>query len=106
MNGKHGAFADKAPMRHFPLRELGYAIGFIIVLAALYVGSYYAMVLKSGGPSGHDEMIRVPDSPFAFPIYRLNEEWVYGFYAPMYAIDAPMYAIDLKVRPDFWLPAR
>jgi hypothetical protein len=39
-------------LRHFPLRELGYAIGFIVVLAALYVDAYYATMEKSRQHSG------------------------------------------------------
>jgi hypothetical protein len=31
-------------MRHVPLRELGYALGFLAILAALYVGAFYALV--------------------------------------------------------------
>ena len=31
-------------MRHFPLRECGYAVGFVVVLTASYVGAYYATV--------------------------------------------------------------
>jgi hypothetical protein len=58
-------------MRHFPLRELGYAIGFVVLLAGLYVGSYYAMVEKF-------ECFGVGATS---PTYLLRLEWVEPFYS-------------------------
>jgi hypothetical protein len=52
------------------------------------------------------EILASPDAPVAqafierlgdaatFPEYRLRQEWVYNFYAPM-------HAIDKKLRPGF-----
>ena len=40
-----------AGMRHFPLRELGYGVGFLAAcLATLYVGAFYALVKIDGPP--------------------------------------------------------
>jgi hypothetical protein len=73
-------------MRHFPLRELGYALGFVVLLAALYVGSYYAMVERRvAGVSFTIIMVR----------YRFCEEWARQFFAPV-------HALDQRLRPDFW----
>ena len=76
-------------MRHFPLRELGYVLGYVLgsvlFLAALYVGSYYAMVEKF-------ECLGVG---FTCPTYPSGPEWAEGFYSPM-------HAIDLKLRPGYW----
>jgi hypothetical protein len=90
-------------MRHFPLRELGYAIGIVVLLAALYVGAYYAMV--SRGP------YLVPLTPLDFkggrlfakagmlfdeePEYSVGGVWSTAFFAPI-------HAIDRRIRPTFW----
>jgi hypothetical protein len=74
-------------MRHFHLCELGYAVGFIVLLAALYIGAYYAMVQK--------------DDVFPYPFkadvasYHFGDEWAESFFAPA-------HAIDRRLRPEFW----
>jgi hypothetical protein len=69
-------------MRHFPLRELGYAIGFLVLLAVLYVGSYCAMVERRPYQLGIDS-VRYPDA--------FLEE-----------VFSPIHQIDRVIRPEFW----
>jgi hypothetical protein len=84
-----------APMRHFPLRELGYAIGFIVVLTALYVGAYYAMVEKwiesdivlDGHGLDPERKVVVN--------YRFGGDWAGSLFSPM-------HALDQKLRPEWW----
>jgi hypothetical protein len=85
-----------ATMRNFPFRKCIYAV---IILAAIYVGSYYAMVERWE--------IETSSAPIAkafigdatvFPEYRLRQEWLYKLYDPM-------HAIDRKIRPGFWSPS-
>ena len=91
MNGKHAAFAEKAPMRHFPLRELGYAIGFVVLLAAMYVGAYFAMAEPISLPftSGVGPWTKLAN-------YRFGGEASAAFFAPL-------EAADRKLFPDRWL---
>jgi hypothetical protein len=90
-------------MRHFPLRELGYALGFLVLLAALYVGAYCSTV--SRGP------YLTPLKPLDFkggrlfaiagmlvdeePEYSIGGAWGTAFFAPI-------HAIDRRIRPAFW----
>jgi ABC-type anion transport system duplicated permease subunit len=77
-------------MKHFPLRELGYAVGILAVLAALYAGSYYAMVTRiemTIEPGGH-----VLD---AFPAYRF---WPQA----SGVVFSPIYQMDRHLRPEYW----
>jgi hypothetical protein len=76
-------------MRHFPIRELGYAIGFVVLLAALYVGSYFLAVTPTtfASPDGGGVSIRMKP---AYPA-----EW-------MEPVFAPIYEIDRKLRPEAW----
>jgi hypothetical protein len=81
-------------MRHFLLRELGYVIGFVVLLLAIYVESYYAMVEKHefdflATLGGRSRVIA------ALPTYRSRQEWPAYFYRPM-------YVVDRKLRLDFW----
>ena len=69
-------------MRHFPLRELGYAIGFIVLLAALYVGSYYAMAR------------RVTDEG-CWVRYAFLDDWALSLFSPI-------HTVDRQIRPEFW----
>jgi hypothetical protein len=80
-------------MRHFPLRETGYAIGFVVLLAALYVGAYFAMVDRQAIPLRMTGGIIL----YSFPTYRFGDESAAWFFAPM-------YAIDRRIRSDFWKP--
>jgi hypothetical protein len=85
-------------MRHFPFRELGYAIGFLVFLAALYVGAYCAMVEKvelfaPTDPGGGMAMPR--RVIWATPRYRIDDAWGRRIYAPI-------HAADRQLRPHFW----
>jgi hypothetical protein len=42
-------------MKHFPVKETGFAVAFLILLACLYVGSYYATVQTLNEVSTWDE---------------------------------------------------
>jgi hypothetical protein len=80
-------------LRHLPLRELGYAVGFLVLLAALYVGAYFATVERSLFGAGINA--DWPDQPW-LPWYpRIESEWTHPFFAPM-------HVVDLKLRPDYW----
>ena len=69
-------------MRHFPIRELGYAIGFIVALAAIYVGSYYAMVDRGA----------LRDA--CWVRYPMGQKWA----KPLFAA---MHEVDRRLRPGF-----
>jgi hypothetical protein len=76
-------------MRHFPLRELGYAIAFLVLLAAIYVGAYYAMV-------GQGEMAGFPGSDEVtfpmYPVWQQQSEWFFSL----------AHELDKSLRPEFW----
>jgi hypothetical protein len=84
-------------MRHFPFRELGYVIGFLLLMATLYIGSYYATVQRYvyDAPA----IFELPDGSlavgwFATPKYCIGEESALFF--------RPMHQFDRLVRPGFW----
>ena len=84
----------EAGMKHLPWRECGYAIGFILVLAAIYVGSYYAMVRREYSPPfssvwGTDE----DDREFVRPKYSHDD---------MADFFRPMHEIDRRLRREYW----
>lgn len=72
-------------MRHFPLRELGYAIGFVLLLVAIYVGSYYAMVVRVDWRMNTTCWVE----------YRFGGEWADRFFSPM-------HDLDRRFRPEWW----
>jgi hypothetical protein len=82
-------------MRHFPLRELGYAISFLVLLAALYVGAYYAMVERTEHIHGFMIGIGMRDPPTVKLKYRYGGEWSMAFFYPA-------HDIDRRLRPDLW----
>jgi hypothetical protein len=85
-----------ATMRNFPFRKCIYVV---VTLAAIYFGSYYAMVERwEISPSSVVARAFAGDGA-TFPEYRLRQEWVYSLYAPM-------HAIDRKLRPGFWSPSK
>jgi len=87
-------------IKHLPLRECGYAIGFVVLLVALYVGGYYAMVerivtLTSVTPGG----VRVSRLEKTVTVgYRFESELLHRIFAPM-------HALDRRLRPEWWNPA-
>jgi hypothetical protein len=82
-------------MRDFSFRKCIYVV---VILAAIYVGSYYAMVERwEFSPSAVVARAFAGDEA-TFPEYRLRQKWVYSFYAPM-------HSIDRKLLPGFWSPS-
>ena len=80
-------------MRNFPFLKCIYVVVF---LAAIYIGSYYAMVEKWEIRSPIAQVAQAfAGDEATLPEYRLRQEWVYSLYAPM-------HAIDRKLRPGFW----
>jgi hypothetical protein len=77
-------------MRNFPVRKYIYVV---VILAAIYVGSYYAMVERWEIRSPIAQAFAGDEA--TFPEYRLRKKWLYSLYAPM-------HAIDRKLRPGFW----
>jgi hypothetical protein len=87
-------------MRHFPLRECGYAVGFVVVLAALYVGSYFALVdRKSNRTMLIADLIDLDVDDLRQLEPRYPAVWLQGFFGPI-------HKIDRKLRPDFWSDMR
>jgi hypothetical protein len=90
-------------MRHFPLRELGYAIGFVVLLATLYVGTYYAMAQRGVEPeidwaaSQKKPGLGVVTTGkmLASVSYSFENEWVD-------VIFGPMHQMDRRLRPEYW----
>jgi hypothetical protein len=87
-----------AAMRHFPIRECGYALRFVVLLAVLYVGAYYAMIdlhlhayeMKT------DVLIGGSLTPAQIqPIYRIRGDWIAGFFESW-------HEIDRRLRPAYW----
>jgi hypothetical protein len=78
-------------MRHFPLRECGYALGFFALLLAIYVGSYCAMVerweLVFGSATYQETRV--------VALYRFGDEHAVWFFGPAHKVDG-------WLRPDMW----
>jgi hypothetical protein len=72
-------------MRHFPWRELGYAVGFIVLMGVLYVGAYFAMVDRGSN----------------ILFYGWTPEYRFGGSAAE-TIFAPIHEVDRHVRAEFW----
>jgi hypothetical protein len=78
-------------MRHLPLREFGYAVGFLVLLAALYVGAYYAMVEPTPLP------IMMGVGP-----WRMNANYRFGGESSA-AFFSPLEELDRRFFPGRWL---
>jgi len=81
---------DRIAMKHLPLRECGYAIGVVVLLAAVYVGAYYAMVGRDYDPNrwvvgACDDCVHAQ-----YPTEHLR------------AFFAPIHQVDRKARARFW----
>jgi hypothetical protein len=73
-------------------KELGYAIVFVVLLAAMYVGAYYAMVQREE----IDVLLRYrPPSIRAHVAYRFGGEAAHSMFSPM-------HEIDRYIRQDWW----
>jgi hypothetical protein len=82
-------------MRHFPLRELGYATGFVVLLAALYVGAYAAIL--EGDEIRTRWQVNKDGTESPLPIFRFmdDSDALHGFFKPI-------HIIDVRVRPKRW----
>jgi hypothetical protein len=74
-------------LRHLPLREAAYAVGFVAVLAAVYVGAYAANVEHG--------RIRLEyldeDDPATWRVlasYRVGGDWAATAFRPIHYLDA------------------
>jgi hypothetical protein len=66
-------------------------IGVLLLLLALYVGSYFALVKTSVSP-----LVSVNGVPTPYvPRYRFGGP-------PVYIIYAPIHWVDRRMRPDYW----
>jgi hypothetical protein len=77
-------------MRHLPLRELGYAIGFLVVLSASYVVAYCALVDRT--ELGVECIL---GGQFVLVRYRFGGSSAESFFAPM-------HKLDRRLRPECW----
>jgi hypothetical protein len=102
-------------MRHLPLKELGIAALFLVLLMAVYVGSYYAVVdrrpdevvtevevpVPLSGPGGVPIMTtrtvihRSTKSPDMIAVYPLEM---------MTTIYSPVHSLDRRIRREHWSP--
>lgn len=80
-------------MRDATLRGIGYAAVFLVVLATMYVGSYFALVER--GPNINYSPSYPPTQP-SMPTYRwISAGWVQSLFAPV-------HALDVRLRHDYW----
>jgi hypothetical protein len=76
-----------------PWKELGYAVGLLVLLAALYVGAYYGMVKRQPRALAPD---RDEDGFLTVsPKYPIAQE-------PFAVFFRPMHVFDRRVRKGFW----
>jgi hypothetical protein len=88
-----GDFGYAWSMKHFPKKELAYAVAFVALLGGLYVGSYYSMVEQSF--SFAPTVVNGGFKLHFVPKYRFG-----GHTAK--AIFAPWHQVDLRIRPEYW----
>jgi hypothetical protein len=94
--------------RFFPWRECGWAVVFLLLLAGLYVGSYYVILDEWESERCRLSAIlsrtvggQLPLHPSPLPEprlearYRFGGDWVALFFAPM-------HGLDRIVRPGYW----
>jgi hypothetical protein len=93
-----------AQMRHFPLRELGYALGFVVVLTALYFGAYHALVERDGFVFMDGATGRKISGAYVFAKYRFVSTPAFPGEPPDVATRffTFAHAFDLQVRPTYW----
>jgi hypothetical protein len=75
-------------MHHLPWREMGFSMGFVLILMALYIGTYYALV------EDRVEVVagRFPPEPY----YRFGTDEL----RPLFR---PAHQFDRWCRPTAWL---
>jgi hypothetical protein len=85
-------------MRHFPLRELGHGIGLLVLLAATYVGAYFATMKRE--PIWRPNLGLWAEAGFQpRPEFRAFYGEGDDFLQPLFE---PIHAIDRRLRPEFW----
>jgi hypothetical protein len=102
-------------MRHLPLKELVWAAAFLVLLMAVYVGSYYAVVDRR--PDDVFSEVEVP-VPFSGPggvavmttkkmvVHDVDPEHMKAAYPlkMMETIYTPIHSVDRHLRRDYWSP--
>lgn len=84
-------------MKHVPIREIGYALAFLVLLAAVYVGGYYALVIREDDwQIEFGELPRVVIMP-PQAVYRLGGDSSKDFFSLL-------HEIDRRLRPSYWSP--
>jgi hypothetical protein len=73
-------------LKHWPVREMGFAIGIVTLLLLSYVGSYAALVTRDFDFRAKSVVV---------PKYRLGGEYSKRLYSLL-------HDIDLKIRPEYW----
>jgi hypothetical protein len=95
-------------MRHLPLRELGYAIGSIVALAALYVGSFYALVEIRESMSYSFHAKGSPERIYQVPVkYQIKGDFIRQLYEPMLKLDLHFRCPDRQASDGLlekWVP--
>ena len=67
-------------MKHFPAKEIAYAVGFIVLTVGLYAGSYYALVDRT--------IVWGPPYKFGGNAAKI--------------IFVPIHKLDRLIRPQYW----
>jgi hypothetical protein len=95
-------------MRHFPLRECGYAIGGLVLLLALYVGAYFLTVSRIDRPDWAFEKLDPPDpriESIAHQVFHGEADYPIAANNGSDVVRAffrPIHEADRRLRPDFW----
>src|SRR5207253_1492412 len=86
-NGASIAEMEVNVLKNWPVKEMGFAVAFIVLLATLYAGSYAALVTRDleYGAGGWAVV----------PVYRLGGEYSERFFSML-------DDVDLKIRPEYW----
>jgi hypothetical protein len=105
---------------HFPCKELGYAVGFVCLLLALYVGAYFAIVQRGDGIVDHDAEQEVDETvtrddgtsftrkarqTITFSSFIVVAKYPFGgaFGATsLRAFFSPIHDLDRRLRTEFW----
>jgi hypothetical protein len=94
---------------------MGWVIALLVLLIALYVGSYYAVVDRRPDEVVTEEEFPVPMSaPGGIPVMTtrtvthrwLNSQNMIAVYPleAMATIYIPVHTLDRRIRPDYWSP--
>src|SRR5262249_25237895 len=92
------------PMKHLPVKEIGYAVAFVIAALLLYATSYMTLVSEETEETGFTgfgtarfpTIEHRPDGPRYKPRYRFGGEVAVQFFYLA-------YEVDVRVRPEKWL---